>query len=101
MHKIKAIDPKIVVNSNVNKPCYSIEYFCIEDGQWHIGCSSYDLKQVAEWLNTAFDVVKSDVVPVVRCKDCKNNEYTLCGWCKEFERPITLDDYCSYGEKKN
>lgn len=42
----------------------------------------------------------ADVIEVVRCKDCVNFEYTLCGWCNEFERPITLDDFCSYGERK-
>lgn len=42
----------------------------------------------------------ADVAEIVRCKDCVNFEYTLCGWCNEFERPITLDDFCSYGERK-
>lgn len=57
-------------------------------------------------FQTMVDVVKkqptADVVPVVRCKDCK---YFLLhrmacihpfhnGWC-------TINDYCSYGERIN
>lgn len=64
MSKIKAIDPKIIVNRDVDRPCYSIEYYDTSDNQWHIGYSSYELKNVIEWLDTDFDVIKTDVVPV-------------------------------------
>ncbi|MBR5878415.1 MAG: hypothetical protein IKY91_02600 [Akkermansia sp.] len=51
----------------------------------------------------------ADVVPVVRCKDCKHYyrplqwpvEYTK-GLCdvELFERRVHPDDLCSYGERK-
>lgn len=55
----------------------------------------YELKLCKDFIN------KADVVEVVRCKDCK---YFLLhklactypnhnGWC-------TVDDYCSFGERK-
>jgi threonine dehydrogenase-like Zn-dependent dehydrogenase len=44
-------------------------------------------------------VVANDVVPVVRCKDCKNYHTNVCplrAW--EYTEP---DDFCSYGERKD
>lgn len=64
MSKIKAIDPKIIVNRDVDRPYYSIEYYDTSDNQWHIGYGSYELKNVIEWLDTDFDVIKADVAPV-------------------------------------
>ena len=55
-------------------------------------------------LKKALDLIRnvpdSDTVEIVRCKECKNFENTICGWCRYFEKPITLDDYCSYGERE-
>lgn len=39
---------------------------------------------------------KADVVPVVRCKECKHWNYGDC-YRIELSRP---DDYCSYGGKE-
>lgn len=41
-------------------------------------------------------LIANDVVPVVRCKDCKNWNDGDC-YRIELTRP---DDYCSYGERK-
>lgn len=108
MEKIKAIDPKIIVNSNVDKPCYSIEYYDTADNEWHIGYSSFDLQNVIEWLNTAFDVVKSEVVPIVRCKECKyllrnypERGMLSCGYYPFARRRTFLDDFCNHGKKGN
>lgn len=38
----------------------------------------------------------SDLVHVVRCKDCKNYDHG----CTRYDAPIDPDDYCSYGERK-
>ena len=55
-------------------------------------------------LKKALDLIRnvpdSDTVEIVRCKECKNFENTICSWCRYFEKPITLDDYCSYGERE-
>ena len=62
--KIRAIDPKIVVSGNTDKPYYSIEYYNISDERWHIGYGSYNLKFVKEWLNDDFETVEADVSPI-------------------------------------
>lgn len=41
-------------------------------------------------------LIANDVVPVVRCKDCKHWNNGDC-YRIELTRP---DDYCSYGERK-
>jgi hypothetical protein len=59
-------------------------------------------------------LAETDVVPVVRCKDCKHSKYKpIIGKLEEGEQPTLLyctmfvngqhiyeDDYCSYGERK-
>lgn len=59
---------------------------------------------------TAFAEIRkipaADVVPVVRCKDCKylvnatvnDNGFLICDIS---DMEITLDDFCSYGERKD
>lgn len=54
------------------------------------------LKKVLDLIKNTSD---SDTLEIVRCKECKNFEDVICGWCRHFEKPITLDDYCSYGER--
>ena len=63
-NKIKAVDPHIIVGGNIDKPYYSIRYYDTSDNIWHIGFSSYELKFVAEWLKTEFDIVESEIEPV-------------------------------------
>lgn len=83
MDKIKAIDPKIVVSGDADKPYYYIEYYDTADNQWHIGYGSYELKNVIEWLDTDFDVIKADVAPVKHEHWIKIGNYafkcTSCG----------------------
>ena len=81
MSKIKAIDPKIIVNRDVDRPYYSIEYYDTSDNQWHIGYSSYELKNVIELLDTDFDVIKADVEPVRHGRWINENFYTHCSAC--------------------
>lgn len=61
--------------------------------------------------DTILDLVDSiptvDAVPVVRCKDCKyrvykymNEEIGEIGGCGLFNRAMSNDDFCSYGERK-
>ena len=100
MEKIKAIDPKIVVSGSADKPYYSIEYYNISDGRWHIGYGSYNLKFVKEWLNDDFETVETDVAPVVRCKDC-----VLHGHCSTedvflFSRLKSENAFCCVGKRK-
>lgn len=46
----------------------------------------------------------SDVVPVVRCRDCESYNTFGCadgfGWCENFNNGVTDEHYCSYGERE-
>lgn len=47
-----------------------------------------------------------DAVPVVRCKECRyfvESAVSKASFCKRQERMIRmrLDDFCSYGERRN
>lgn len=46
-----------------------------------------------------------DAVPVVRCKDCKNNPGLKTKtkdmlWCRKWQKEVRKTDFCSYGERK-
>ena len=48
-------------------------------------------------------IVEEDVVPVVRCKDCKacpSFDDNGIGYCWEHGNYILEDDFCSYGERR-
>lgn len=60
-------------------------------------------------------LLDNDVVPVVRCKDCRwfdktgFEEYNApeedlslhIGWCKSWRKGTQACDFCSYGERKD
>lgn len=50
-------------------------------------------------LNEILNRPAADVVPVVRCKDCKHLFYTMCAACGFL--PHKPNDFCSYGERKD
>lgn len=56
--KIKVTSTEIVVHGNANKPYYEIKYYRLDDGECRIGYSSYKLRNVFEWLEEYFDIVK-------------------------------------------
>lgn len=51
-------------------------------------------------------LIANDVVPVVRCKDCKHcRKDTYFDYCDKYSRPfdklyVEKDHFCSYGERK-
>lgn len=51
--------------------------------------------------------IAADVVPVVRCKDCKHayiNSFAVSSGealCTLSGQPMQQDDFCSYGERKD
>ena len=76
------------------------------DGYGCITCE-YRHKEYCRLTKIADDFIANDVVPVVRCKDCKH----FCpyegeghkGDCAELvglESCVYEDDYCSYGERR-
>ena len=63
-----------------------------------------DVPYVWAWTLTAIDKEPTaDVVPVVRCKNCKHLMFSDCyGECSRgYMGIVSPDDYCSYGERSN
>ena len=75
-----------------------------------VGCNSYHgVRCRACGTGDAIDMIEdapaADVVPVVRCKDCKylvNATVNANGFliCDVSDMEIAPDDFCSYGEPK-
>lgn len=71
---------------------------------------STDTQNIRSWDVDLFDLLMivideaptADVVPIVRCKDCKYLEITGCyGECsKGYLGIVRPDCYCCYGERK-
>jgi DNA polymerase elongation subunit (family B) len=59
--KIKAIYPHIVVGGDIDKPCYSIHWYDIEQKTMICGFGSYKLELVRKWLEEEFEVVERDI----------------------------------------
>ena len=55
--KIKVTSAEIVVHGTADKPYYEIKYCRLDDEEYHIGYSSYELRNVFEWLEECFDLV--------------------------------------------
>ena len=41
-----------------------------------------------------------DAVQVVRCRDCRSYNKPKTGWCEVHLDREHMDDFCSYGERK-
>lgn len=101
--RIKTTFARIIVSGTAKKPCYNIMYFAC--GEMYIGFGSYKLQLVQKWLREEFDVRQNDdVVPVVRCRDCKHSYDDLVGLvCSHgvcVDCVVPPDFCCSYGERK-
>lgn len=59
--KIKAIYPHIVVGGDIDKPCYTIHWYDIEQKTMICGFGSYKLEFVRKWLEEEFEVVEKDI----------------------------------------
>ena len=55
-----------------------------------------DGREVVQILS---DIPAADVVPVVRCRDCREFAKTS-HWCESFDNPTGEDDFCSYGKRR-
>ena len=66
--------------------------------------SGYDTRMLYEIQDTIEFIEPADVVPVVRCKNCKHHTYDeifCCYWC-EYPgrvRNTTPDGFCEKGEE--
>ena len=73
-------------------------------------CEAYNTNGVTEDFEIALKATKNqpaaDVQEVVRCRDCKHlflaprGNPHLC-MRSYFSQPVTFEDYCSYGERKD
>ena len=54
--------PQIIVTGTAEKPYYEIMYFEFEDGEIHVGYSSYDLANVFWWLEEFFGETRAKIV---------------------------------------
>ena len=55
--KISVKSAEIVVHGTIEKPYYEIKYLVIDENEYRIGYSSYDLKNVFVWLEEYFEIV--------------------------------------------
>jgi len=83
-----------IVDVDISSPCvFVIECSC---GAQIVSDESEDAVRAA-WNR------RSDAVPVVRCKDCKQYNTTSCskvfGWCDKMNRVVHDDFYCANGAK--
>ena len=65
-----------------------------------VGSCSKDNKSLRDVLE---EQPTADVVEVVRCEDCKHSDkadYSASVCCNFFPKIVNLDDYCSYGERR-
>lgn len=68
----------------------------IRNGEYHSAVFAYD---IMDWID---DVPAADVVPVVRCKDCRYSmDDKIFGgmWCRG--RKVTPDWFCADGAKRD
>ena len=91
----KALD-KLIESRRVRGDCkFCAKYeMCIANGINRKGSHLYCWEQLK--------LLTADVVPVVRCKDCKHLMFSDCyGECSRgYMGIVSPDDYCSYGERK-
>ena len=83
-----------------------IKYDAIKALKDHKICCEHDFgwnQTVLDALDTAIEVLASDVVPVVRCGECKHwydNGTDLCS-CDRDALLRRLDFFCADGERRN
>ena len=59
--------------------------------------------QVDAAIFIADHLIANDVVPVVRCGNCRftqDSPYALCVWCNKHHKTMKATDFCSYGERR-
>lgn len=97
---LNACNPGTLSEHCYQDAIYTVTYF-----------PAVDAEKVFEQMGLvkeAFEMAKADLVPVVRCKDCKHCRETIdyfgkglfCSiWGREWQR-VQPTDFCSYGERR-
>ena len=60
MNKVKVNNLEIIVLMINNMPYYKVKYREIDKKDYSIGCSSFNLKTVLEFIDEHFEIVKSN-----------------------------------------
>ena len=55
---------------------------------------------LVDWESIKDHLAKSDIVEVIRCKECKHKHIKENVWTCPFGLPAGCDFYCGYGERK-
>jgi hypothetical protein len=77
--KIKAIYPHIVVGGQIEKPCYSIQWYDIEKQTMFDGYASYKLEFVKKWLQENFEEIEFDIGDLINRQKAEIERLTnLC-----------------------
>ena len=77
-----------------------VEYIDREAANLALAEQSFDWNKAKQALAS---VPAADVVPVVRCKDCENAQNECGGMiiCRVYKHIMWLQDFCSYGKRKD
>lgn len=77
-----------------------VEYIDREAANLALAEQGFDLDKAKQALAS---VPAADVEPVVRCKDCENAQNECGGMiiCRVYKHIMWLQDFCSYGKRKN
>lgn len=88
--KIKAIYPHIIVGGDIDKPCYNIHWYDIEQKTMICGFGSYKLELVRKWLEEEFEVVEEDIDNLIKSQEAeiKKLNYIITNYI------IARDNHC-------
>lgn len=77
-----------------------VEYIDREAANLALAEQGFDWDKAKQALAS---VPAADVVPVVRCKDCENAQNECGGMiiCRVYKHIMWLQDFCSYGKRKD
>lgn len=77
-----------------------VEYIDREAANLALAEQGFDWDKAKQALAS---VPAADVMPVVRCKDCENAQNECGGMiiCRVYKHIMWLQDFCSYGKRKD
>lgn len=77
-----------------------VEYIDREAANLALAEQGFDWDKAKQALAS---VPAADVAPVVRCKDCENAQNECGGMiiCRVYKHIMWLQDFCSYGKRKD
>ena len=65
-----------------------------------IDCSFFMDDKYCRFETMLSEAPTINAIPVVRCRDCRSYNKPKTGWCEVHLDREHMDDFCSYGERK-